>query len=66
MTITIGNVWQFLGCLVLAVLVLGLALGVAVMAAWSPSRVTRVVGFTVAGGITACAVILVMAGGGWL
>lgn len=71
MTITIDNPWQFLVCVLLALVVLFLALNVFIMTMWAAADgglgwVGRAFGLLVTGGFVCGAVVLVMAGGGWL
>lgn len=71
MTITIDNPWQLLAFTVLALAVLFLALNVFLMTMWGVASgglgwVGRIVGLLVTGGLIWGAVLLVMAGGGWL
>lgn len=65
MTITVDNPWQFLAAVVLALIMLAVAYMFAFMGAFADGSV-RWGSFAVAAGFTAGAVLVVMAGGGWL
>ena len=71
MTITIDDPWRLLVCVLCAVVVLFLAVNVFIMTMWGAADgglgwFGRTVGFLITGGLVWGAVMIIMAGGGWL